>query len=200
VAERLYRSRDDRMLAGVAGGVADMLDADPSLVRIIWALLAIFTGGLGFVVYIVMAIVVPEAPHGYHPMAPAAPTGPTGWNSPTGPYEPAAGEPGAMPQPDAGQATGDAPWTPPVGQPAPSYWTNEREARRAARRARRRDSGGSGRGGLIAGAVLIAIGGFFLIREFVPWFEWRLWWPVGLIGLGALLLVLALLPGRKSDN
>ncbi|HLO35880.1 MAG TPA: PspC domain-containing protein, partial [Candidatus Deferrimicrobium sp.] len=57
---RLYRSRDDRMLAGVAGGLADLWDADPSLVRIIWALLVPLTGGIALVVYIVMAIVVPE--------------------------------------------------------------------------------------------------------------------------------------------
>ncbi len=57
---RLYRSRRDRMLAGVAGGLAEMWGADPSLVRIIWALLVIFTGGIALLVYIVMAIVVPE--------------------------------------------------------------------------------------------------------------------------------------------
>ena len=56
---RLYRSRHDRMLAGVAGGLAEMWGADPSLVRVIWALLVIFTGGLAFLVYIVMALVVP---------------------------------------------------------------------------------------------------------------------------------------------
>jgi phage shock protein C len=203
------------MLAGVASGVADMLDADPSLVRILWALLVIFTGGIALVVYIVMAIVVPEAPAGYHSMPPAGPsgaygstgaygpTGPTGSygsTGPTGSYGFAPGEPGATAQPDVAQGAASGPWTPPVSQPAPSYWTNEREARRAARRARRRDPRDSARGGLIAGAVLIAIGGFFLIREFVPLFEWRLWWPVGLIGLGALLLVLALLPGNKTDN
>ena len=60
--DRLYRSRDDRMLAGVAGGLAQMWGADPSLVRVIWALLAIFTGGLAFIVYIVMALVIPEEP------------------------------------------------------------------------------------------------------------------------------------------
>ena len=46
MGDRLYRSRQDRMLAGVAGGLAEMWDADPSLVRIIWALLVIFTGGI----------------------------------------------------------------------------------------------------------------------------------------------------------
>ena len=57
---RLYRSRRDRMLAGVAGGLAEMWGADASLVRIIWALLVVFTGGIALLVYIVMAVVVPE--------------------------------------------------------------------------------------------------------------------------------------------
>ncbi len=62
--DRLYRSRDDRMLAGVAGGLAELWGADPSLVRIIWALLVFFTGGIALLVYIVMAIVVPEGEPG----------------------------------------------------------------------------------------------------------------------------------------
>jgi phage shock protein C len=60
--DRLYRSRDDRVLAGVAGGLAEYWDADPSLIRLVWALLMLFTGGLALIVYIVMAIVVPEDP------------------------------------------------------------------------------------------------------------------------------------------
>jgi phage shock protein C len=59
---RLYRSRRDSVLGGVAGGVADYLDVDPSIVRIIWAILALVTGGLFLVLYIVMWIVVPEGP------------------------------------------------------------------------------------------------------------------------------------------
>ncbi len=61
---RLYRSRD-RVVAGVAGGVADALDVDPSLVRIVWAL-AMFAG-LPILLYIVMAIVVPEEPADFEP-------------------------------------------------------------------------------------------------------------------------------------
>src|SRR4029079_1772085 len=57
---RLYRSRRDRMLAGVAGGLAEIWGADPTLVRLIWALLVILTGGAALLVYIVMAIVVPD--------------------------------------------------------------------------------------------------------------------------------------------
>jgi len=76
--ERLYRSRDDRMLFGVAGGMADWLDLDPSIVRLVWALL-ILAGGIGLVLYIVAAIVIPEAPPGYvAPAATAATTGAAG--------------------------------------------------------------------------------------------------------------------------
>ncbi len=69
--DRLYRSTDDRMLAGVAGGLAEIWDADPSLIRIVWALLAFFTGGIALVVYIVMAIVIPERPEPW-PASPAS--------------------------------------------------------------------------------------------------------------------------------
>lgn len=59
---RLYRSRVDRAIGGVAGGVAAYLNFDPSIVRIIWAVLVFATGGLMLLVYVVMWIVVPEAP------------------------------------------------------------------------------------------------------------------------------------------
>ena len=59
--DRLYRSRDDRMLFGVAGGMAEWMDLDPAIVRLVWALL-ILAGGIGLLLYIVAAIVIPEAP------------------------------------------------------------------------------------------------------------------------------------------
>ena len=61
--ERLYRSRDDRMLFGVAGGMAEWMDLDPAIVRLVWALL-ILAGGVGLLLYIVAAIVIPVAPFG----------------------------------------------------------------------------------------------------------------------------------------
>ena len=78
MADRLYRSRNDRMIAGVAGGLAEMWDADPALVRIVWALLVIFTGGVALLVYIVMAIVVPEADDAIPAPPPALSSTPTG--------------------------------------------------------------------------------------------------------------------------
>jgi phage shock protein C len=112
--DRLYRSRNDRVLFGVAGGVADWLDVDPALVRIVFALL-LFAGGIGFLLYIIMAIVVPEEPAyvGAPPMPGEAPAMP-------------AAEPGA-----------------PAAAPA-GYWVDDRAARHAARRAQRAESSGRG--------------------------------------------------------
>ncbi len=59
--KRLYRSRSDRMIAGVAGGLAQYLNVDPTLVRLGFVVLSL-AGGPGLLLYIVMWIVVPEEP------------------------------------------------------------------------------------------------------------------------------------------
>jgi len=55
---KLYRSRSDRMLGGVCGGLAKYFDVDPTIVRVI-AVLLVFANGVGIVAYVIMAIVVP---------------------------------------------------------------------------------------------------------------------------------------------
>ncbi|HEX2220959.1 MAG TPA: PspC domain-containing protein [Candidatus Limnocylindria bacterium] len=72
MTERLYRSRDDRMIAGVAGGLAAAWKVDPSLIRIGWAVLAVVTQGLALLVYLVMAVAVPEEPMRRPPLAESA--------------------------------------------------------------------------------------------------------------------------------
>lgn len=87
---RLHRSYDDRILAGVAGGIAETYDLDPALVRICWALLIIITGGVFLLLYIVMALVVPMGsaqPSTFAP-PPATPGGPP--TTPPGPFGPPA--------------------------------------------------------------------------------------------------------------
>ncbi len=59
--KKLYRSRDNVMVGGVASGLADFLEIDPTIVRLIFAF-SIFLGGTGALVYFVMWLVVPEAP------------------------------------------------------------------------------------------------------------------------------------------
>ena len=58
---RLYRCRHDQRLAGVASGVAEFFDLDPTLVRVLF-FLSIFLGGFGLLVYIGLALIVPLEP------------------------------------------------------------------------------------------------------------------------------------------
>jgi len=62
MTKRLYRSRSNRMIAGVCGGLAEYFNIDPVIVRII-AVLLLLPGGLpGFLPYIIMWVIVPQAP------------------------------------------------------------------------------------------------------------------------------------------
>lgn len=71
---RLYRSRQEKIIAGVCGGIAQNLDTDPVLVRIAWVFLTIATSFfLGVLIYFIWMIAVPEEPMA---PAPAATTNP----------------------------------------------------------------------------------------------------------------------------
>lgn len=60
--KKLYRSRTDKMIAGVCGGMADYFNLDPSLVRIIYVLVSIFSVAFpGILVYIILWIIIPES-------------------------------------------------------------------------------------------------------------------------------------------
>jgi phage shock protein C len=64
----LRRSRDDRIIAGVCGGLARYFGVDPVLVRVIAVLLAVF-GGSGVVLYLIAWVAIPEAAEGDAPAA-----------------------------------------------------------------------------------------------------------------------------------
>jgi phage shock protein PspC (stress-responsive transcriptional regulator) len=61
--KRLYRSRDNRMLGGVAAGLGEYLETDPTLIRLLLAL-SFMLGGTGILVYLVMWLIIPEKPLG----------------------------------------------------------------------------------------------------------------------------------------
>jgi phage shock protein C len=58
---KLYRSRTDRKIAGVCAGIAEYLDIDPTLVRLVWVATVLFLCG-GVVGYLIAWIVLPEEP------------------------------------------------------------------------------------------------------------------------------------------
>lgn len=60
MAQRLYRSRTERMVSGVCGGLAEYFDIDPTIVRVVYAVATVLTGFLpGILLYLVMALVMP---------------------------------------------------------------------------------------------------------------------------------------------
>lgn len=114
---RLMRSRDDRVIGGVAGGLGAYFGIDPVIVRLVFVILALAGGG-GILAYIIAWIVIPEAPEGGMP---------------------------------ASERTGSS--TP-----------------------------------MVAGLVLVALGGLLLVDQLLPAFSWRYVGPVLLILFGGLLL------------
>jgi phage shock protein C len=136
MTRRLYRSRTETVLGGVAAGLANYLNADPALVRIAWAILVPITSGAAFLAYIVAWIVIPE-------------------------------------EPVAAGAVGDA------------VEGVDGAVAAAPASADRHDGG---RAGLVVGIGLVLLGVWFLLRDYLPGFDWNWLWPAILIGVGALIL------------
>ncbi len=162
---RLYRSRRDRVLTGVSGGLAERIGIDPSLVRIGWVILAFASSGLFALVYLVMAIVVPEEPD----VPPVS--------SPAWPFETGTAD-----------ATGGVwPATPPVAAPEPgSHWQDPAPPHAPPSGPRRRDER---TGALVLGGVLVVAGLLLLLRQLLPAIDAGLVWPVLVVALGVFLLL-----------
>jgi phage shock protein PspC (stress-responsive transcriptional regulator) len=169
MTRRLYRSRTDTVLGGVASGLAQYLNSDPALVRIAWAILVPLTGGAMFLAYIVAWIVVPEEPY---PGAAAGAPAPAS----AGVAMPAATEAG---EPATDPVTG-APIQPAADPGA--TWTPPPPVTRSA---------GPGSAGIIVGIGLVLLGFWFLLREYLPDFNWNFVWPLFIVGIGVLVLVTA---------
>ena len=149
--DRLYRSRTDRMVGGVCGGIAEALRIDPTIVRVGWVLMTFATNGALILVYFVLLFVVPEAPE----------------------------VPTAEPPGGGGVA--------PVADRVPSV------------PATARDWGSDGRtGALVFGAILVLVGAYFLLRQYLPSIDFRSSWPFVAVGLGIVLVVASLRSGGRS--
>jgi phage shock protein C len=61
--KRLVRSTNDKKIAGVAAGLADYFDLDPTIIRLVW-LLAVLFAGTGLIAYIILWIALPAGPTG----------------------------------------------------------------------------------------------------------------------------------------
>ncbi len=59
--KKLYKSKTDEKICGVCGGIAEYLNIDSTVIRLIWVLAAVFAG-CGLLAYIIAAIVMPDKP------------------------------------------------------------------------------------------------------------------------------------------
>ncbi len=179
---RLYRSESDRMLSGVAGGLAESLRIDSTLVRLLWVLVGLVTSGVGLLAYVAMWVIVP--PRSVAETRAAAESGLAG------PSEHAGGDAPAASEPDAG-TDADSSAAPP------------REA--SPRVEVRANVGRRSNAPIIAGIALILLGGVLLVDYWVPVRLWSFvgdlfglaldFWPIALIAAGGLLLYSRLRPG-----
>jgi len=67
--KRLYKSRKDKVLCGVCGGLGDYLGVDPVLIRVLWVLFAL-GGGTGLLAYLIACLIIPHSPSGGSPDSP----------------------------------------------------------------------------------------------------------------------------------
>lgn len=172
--KRLYRSSRERILGGVAGGIGDYFDIDPTLVRLAWILLA-FAGGVGILGYVVAWIIIPEAP----------------WRSrPSGEGRERSGSAAVGEQPSAAGTAGDAGET---GAASAAVYVTREEGERHYRF-------GSDSGAWIFGAVLVGLGFFLLVRNFWPALWTIPFWPIILILVGAMLLAGAFRHEHNHDR
>lgn len=198
--ERLYRSVDDRVVAGVCGGIAVRLAIDPSLVRIAYAVLALVTGIFPLLVlYVIMAAVIPEEPSGFAGRSPTPP-GPgavPGWTPPAagGPAwtgQGAVAPTGDAAGPDATELAPPAEETAPASpSAAPATWA----ATPTGTGQSRRDRSGGTVAGIVGGLVLVGLGTWFLVRDRLE-VDWGIVWAAGLMALGVVIVIAAFRPRR----
>lgn len=148
------------MIGGVAGGIAENLGIDPTIVRVGWVIGALVTSGALLLVYFLLLFLLPEAPEGSEEVERGAASGAAAARAPVA----SSGTPPATPSGSR-----------PSGLPA------------------------DGRSGaLVVGAILVLVGGYFLVRQYLPSIDLGLSWPFLAIGLGVVLIVAALLRGGRS--
>jgi len=202
---RLYRSRNDKQLAGVAAGMAEYLELDPTLIRILWILSA-FLGGFTILLYIILAFIIPLAPAagGYGPSwAPGgswAPTGSWGRGGTSAPGTGGTSAPGEGPIAGAGPVGGtegqDATGTPADASPTQGWnaaqagwdpaWTGSQTWAAQAPVAERRRGPGAA---VYVGVILVVFGVIALADAVIPGLAGISLAPALLVALGAALLI-----------
>jgi phage shock protein C len=164
--KKLFRSNKDKMLGGVAGGLAEYFAIDPTLVRIIFVV-SLFAGGAGVLAYIILWIVVPEEPFAF-----ASPNAGSGNMGGTGSTVGTEGTQGTENTMENGTGSSE------TGSTQPNY---QQYYQAMAEQKHKRSS--------IFGVVLVVVGLLFLLDNFIPRIHFGDFWPLFLIAIGIGLLL-----------
>lgn len=170
--KRLYLSKN-KVISGVAGGVAEYLGVDPTVVRLIWAFTAF--AGAGVIVYLVAMFIIPERPSDK-------------------PHIPDSDEQEAID--DLKQAARQLADT--SGEVAQDVadrvkrsvdqLVQKKESDKSATTDKPSPSADGEESNRSLGIILLIIGAFFLFRNIIPQFPWAMFWPVALIAVGVVFL------------
>ena len=183
---RLYRCRHDRQLAGVASGMAQYFDLDPTVVRILW-IVSVFFGGFTLLLYIVLALVVPLEPE----TLPA----PGAWQA-AGPAWGAPSAPGAGPEASVSAAADAA--APGTGSFADG--TSSHPGWPAPASDHRHDARRAGRGGFYLGILLVVFGSIALAHAVFPGLASVAWFgPAILLAFGLVLVAGSIRRGSPTS-
>ncbi len=201
---RLTRSHSDRMLTGVAGGMAEYFDIDPVIIRLLWVLGALFTGGVLLVVYFVMAIIMPTPPDADYEDEDEYEDEDFDEENATARADESTDSQEADAADDQGEDAADeeaertaggdpvpaAAVTGAASRDAPPAEAPRQRRRAGSRRVRRRRAAARRRrgGALVIGSVLIGIGALALVDQFSLLNFWQ-FWPLILIGIGGALIL-----------
>lgn len=199
--QRLYRSTEDRIVSGVAGGMAEYLDMDPTLVRALWIISFVVTGSVTFWIYLVLMVALPAQPAEWPEQSPWAPGGtsvggPAGYTANYAPPSASGANPGATPGADPNASPTSAP---PTGPGATEWWSGDwRDQRRRERWQRRqerwqrhaqdREYHSYGGPGLVFGLMLVLVGGLLAWHQFDANLDLAAIWPIAIIAFGAILV------------
>ncbi len=138
--KKLYRSSRGKIIAGVCTGLGEYFEIDPVLIRALF-IIALFSGGIGLLLYVVMWMIMPKEEAVFSPLSPTE-----------------------------------------------SSETDESV------------SGEKPRGAVVTGLLLVGLGAFFFIREFLPEFNLEYVLPMALMAIGTLMIFNALRKNLTSSK
>jgi phage shock protein PspC (stress-responsive transcriptional regulator) len=169
--KRLYRSKKEKMLAGVAGGLAEYFDIDPVIIRIIFVITALISGA-GIIAYLLLWIIVPLNPEQlnefYQPRYSNVP-GQKDGNKET---EHSAGT--NTEQQSSSECSAD-------NSNNENFKSYEAESMQDQSKGKNKN--------VLAGAILITLGILFLADNFLPFFRFSDFWPLVFVAIGIGLIL-----------